>query len=325
MIVSFVATGRRCSETENHSNRLTIYSIIDIMNLRSLDLNLLVVLDALLDEAHVSRAADRLGLSQPATSAALQRCRHLFRDELLKRGRGTMHLTPKAEALRPPLKSLLAGVTDLIDPPQISLQEIRQTLRITMADYPALFVIEPLHRELQHSAPGIDLVIQPWHGADAARAALMDGTSDLAISVFPSAEDDLHREELLVEHYVIAMHAGHPAAEAFDLDSWLAWPHILVSGRGDTSTPLDVELLHRGLSRRVGVVVPNFQMVPALLRGSDMIAMLPSRVIPDDGELVCFAPPIPVPGFPLHLAWHRRRAKDNALQHVVRILAGLLQ
>ncbi|WP_201273047.1 helix-turn-helix domain-containing protein [Sinorhizobium meliloti] len=72
------------------------------MNLRSLDLNLLVVLDALLDEAHVSRAADRLGLSQPAASAALQRCRHLFRDELLERGRGTMRLTSRAEALRAP-------------------------------------------------------------------------------------------------------------------------------------------------------------------------------------------------------------------------------
>src|ERR1700756_5383646 len=102
------------------------------MNLRSFDLNLLVVLDALLDEAHVSRAADRLSLSQPATSAALQRCRHLFGDELLQRGRGTMTRTPKAEALRAPLKSLLTGVVELIDPTDVPLAEIRQTLRITI-------------------------------------------------------------------------------------------------------------------------------------------------------------------------------------------------
>ena len=295
------------------------------MNLRSLDLNLLVVLDALLDEAHVSRAADRLGLSQPAASAALQRCRHLFRDELLERGRGTMRLTPKAEALRSPLKSLLAGVTDLVDPPQAQLHEIRQTLRMTMADYPALFVIAPLQQELQQSAPGLDLVIQQWHGAKAARAALVDGASDLAISVFPPAEDDLHREELLSEHYIIAMRAGHPAAKEFGLDAWLRHPHILVSGRGESKTPLDDELARRGLARRVGIVVPNFQMVPSLLKGSDMIAMLPSRCVPEDGNLVTFAPPIPAPGFPLHLAWHRRRAKDAAVQHVAGILGRLLR
>ncbi|MBB2971747.1 LysR family transcriptional regulator [Mesorhizobium sp. RMAD-H1] len=295
------------------------------MNLRSVDLNLLVILDALLDEAHVSRAADRLGLTQPAASAALQRCRHLFRDDLLERGRGVMRLTPKAEALRAPLKSLLADVTDLIVPPEMPLREIHQTLRVTMADYPALFVIVPLQRELQDSAPGIDLVIQPWHGADAARAALNDGTSDLAISVFPPMEDDLHRQELLTEHYVIAMRKEHPAAESFDLETWLSYPHVLVSGRGDRRTPLDAELSGRGLTRRVGLVVPNFQMVPSLLLGSDMIAMLPSRCVPEDGSLATFLPPIPVPGFPLHLAWHRRREKDAALQHVAAVLAGLLR
>lgn len=295
------------------------------MNLRSLDLNLLVILDALLDEAHVSRAADRLGLSQPAASAALQRCRHLFRDELLERGRGTMRLTAKAQSLRGPLKSLLAGVTDLVDPPELSLAEIRQTLRIGMADYPALIVAGPLQRALADSAPGIDLVIQPWHGAGAARAALVDGSTDIAISVFPEEEPDIQREELLAENYVIALRPGHPAIAEFDLGRWLAWPHIVVSGRGEARSPLDADLAGLGLSRRVGLVVPNFGMVPDLLRGSDMIAMLPSRVMRASGDLVALPVPISVAGFPLHLAWHRRRAKDAGLQHVASVLAGLLR
>jgi DNA-binding transcriptional LysR family regulator len=295
------------------------------MNLRTLDLNLLVILDALLDEAHVSHAAERVGLSQPAASAALQRCRLLFRDELLERGRGTMRLTPKAEALRAPLKSLLAGVVDLVDPPEVPLSEIRQTLRVTMADYPALLVIAPMQQQLQHSAPGIDLVVQPWHGADAARVQLAEGTTDLAISVFPPADDDLHREELLVEHYLVAMREGHPIASDFDLDTWLGYPHILVSGRGDTRTPLDAELTRRGLARRVGLVVPNFQLVPSLLQGSDMISMLPSRVVAIQGGLVSFPPPIPIAGFPLHLAWHHRRHTDTALRHVAAIIASILR
>jgi DNA-binding transcriptional LysR family regulator len=295
------------------------------MNLRSLDLNLLVVLDALLDEAHVSRAADRVGLSQPATSAALQRCRHLFRDELLERGRGTMRLTAKAEALRAPLKSLLASVVELIDPPDLPLNEIRRTLRITMSDYPALLVTAPLQQELQKSAPGIDVVIQPWHGADAARVQLVQGSADLAISVFPPAQDELHREELLVEHYVVAMRENHPVAANLNLETWLNYPHILVSGRGDTRTAFDDDLAGRHLSRRVGLVVPNFQIVPSLLRGSDMIAMLPSRIVAAEDGLVTFPPPIPVGGFALHLAWHSRQASDKALQHVAGIVASLLR
>ncbi|TJZ90240.1 LysR family transcriptional regulator [Paracoccus gahaiensis] len=294
------------------------------MNLRALDLNLLVILDALLDEAHVSRAADRLGLSQPAASAALQRCRHLFRDQLLERGRGTMRLTAKAQALRAPLKSLLAGVTDLVDPPELPLAEIRQCLRISMADYPALFVTGPLQRALTETAPGIDLVIQPWHGAGAAKAALMDGSTDIAISVFPDDDPGIQRDELLSEHYLIALRPGHPAIPGFDLDRWLAWPHILVSGRGEAQSPLDAVLARLGRFRRVGLVVPSFGMVPDLLRGSDMIAMLPSRVMAAASDLVALPTPIPVAGFPLHLAWHRRRSKDRALQHVAAILTGAL-
>lgn len=290
------------------------------MNLRSLDLNLLVVLDALLDEAHVSRAADRIGLSQPAASAALQRCRYLFRDELLERGRGTMRLTPKAEALRAPLKSLLADVIDLVDPPQLPLSDIRQTLRITMADYPAIFAVGPLLRSLQATAPGIDVIVQPWYGAEAAKEALITGASDLALSVFPSPEDDLHRQHLLDEHYVVAMRAEHPAATTFTLKGWLAWPHIVVSGRGDNRGPLDTVLAEWGLTRRVGVVVPAFGLVPDLLRGSNMVAMLPSRCVPSGAGLITFTPPVSVPGFPLHLAWHKRRAGDVGLQHVAELL-----
>lgn len=294
------------------------------MNLRSLDLNLLVILDALLDEAHVSRAADRLGLSQPAASAALQRCRHLFRDELLERGRGTMRRTAKAESLRAPLKSLLAGVTDLLDPPELPLARIRQCLRIVMADYPALFVIGPLQRALADTAPGIDLVIQPWHGAAAAKAALVEGSTDLAISVFADDDADIQRDEVLTEHYVIALRPGHPAIPGFDLERWLTWPHILVSGPGEARSPLDADLARLGRTRRVGLVVPSFGMVPDLLRGSDMIAMLPSRVMAAAGDLVALPTPIPVTGFSLHLAWHQRRAKDRALRHVAAMLAAAL-
>ena len=297
------------------------------MNLRSVDLNLLVILDALLDEAHVSRAAQRLNLSQPAVSAALQRCRHLFGDALLDRGRGIMHRTPRAEALRAPLKSLLAEVRELIDPPEVPLAQTARTVRIVTADHPAAMMVGPLLEALARTAPLFDVVMMPWHGTGAAVAALVSGDADLAISVFPRDLEDIERTTLLEESYLVAMRRDHPAARAFDLDAWLAWPHVVVSGQGDRRTPLDSALERLGRTRRVGLVLPSFELVPELLARTDMIAMLGAHSLawrkPD--ALIAFPPPIPVSGFPLHLAWHRRQSGDSGLVHVIDTLCDVFR
>lgn len=296
------------------------------MNLRSVDLNLLVVLDALLDEGHVGRAADRVGLSQPAASAALARCRHLFGDMLLERGRGAMRRTAKADALRAPLKALLAGAAALIDPPEIPIEETEATVRITMADLPTTLAIGPLLAELARSAPRIDLVVQPWHGLEGARRALIEGSSDIAVSVFGPNEDHLHCERLRGETFAVAMRADHPAAAGFDLERWLAFPHVVLSGRGETRTFLDRDLEAMGLRRRVGLVVPVFGMVPPILRTTSLLALLPERVVKLSGEgLATFPPPIPVEDIALTLAWHRRRTRDPVLRHVADRLAAILR
>ncbi len=300
------------------------------MNIRAVDLNLLPVLDALLEEAHVSRAASRLNLSQPAASAALDRLRHLLGDPLLERGRGGMRRTAKAEALRAPLKDALAAVAAVLDPPAPSLAALRATVRVTMADAPAATVIGPLYARVAAEAPGLDLVLLPWAGAAAALEALAKGATDLAVSVLPEAEA-IHRAELLREEYVVAMRRDHPAAggEAgpFDLDRWLAHPHLLVSPRGETRGPLDAALLAHGRTRRVGLVVPSFLLVPAALAGSDLLAMVPSRALPPEAaaSLRLLPPPIPVEGFPLHLAWHARRHGDPAVRHVGGLIRALLR
>lgn len=296
------------------------------MNLRAIDLNLLVVLDALLDEAHVSRAAERLNLSQPAVSSALQRCRDLFDDPLLERGRGMMQRTQKAETLRAPLKSLLAGVHDLVDPPEVPLTEIRQTIRIVAADSLAALLAGPLLSDLRTSAPGLDIVFQPWRGAQPAELALFDGDADLAISVFERDVEGLERRQILFETYVVAMRRDHPAAHSFDLERWLEWPHVVVSGRGEARTPLDRNLEAKGRTRRVGLVVPFFHVVPELLVKTDLIATVPSSTVSTELKtaLAVFDPPLPVPGFPLHLAWHSRRNGDPALQHVADVVSKLV-
>lgn len=294
------------------------------MNLRSVDLNLLVILDVLLDEQHVGRAAERVGLSQPAMSAALQRCRQLFRDELLERSRGTMRPTPKAESLRQPIKQLLAAAAEIVAPPLVPIDEIKARLRLTMADLSALLVLEPLLADLARSAPGIDIVLQPWAGAEHARRALKDGSTDIAVSVFEADDEDLYCQPVSNEAYVVAMREDHPATQGFTLETWLSFPHIVVSGRGEARTALDSALAARGLTRRIGVVVPTFGMVVPLLRCTAMIGLVPEKLVHRVSGLSVREPPVDVPGIPLSLAWHRRRKNDPALRHVADRLAAHL-
>jgi DNA-binding transcriptional LysR family regulator len=287
-------------------------------NLRSVDLNLLVILDVLLDEVHVSRAAVRLALSQPATSAALSRLRHLFDDPLLERSEGAMRLTPVAESLRGRLKDLLGGAEALLDLQPQGVDQIRQTVRIATADHIAALIAVQLHARLVETAPGLDLIFQPYHGADAALDGLAKGAIDLAISPLPGAGPPFHRDELMRERWKVLMRKGHPAARTFSLDAWLAYPHVSVSGTGDIRVGLDDRLADLGRTRRVAMVVPSFLMVTPMVLESDLVTILPSRclALARDGDFAAFDPPIPMDEFPIHIAWHARRAGDVAVQHV---------
>ncbi|PQA88070.1 LysR family transcriptional regulator [Hyphococcus luteus] len=297
------------------------------MNLRSIDLNLLVVLDALLEEAHVSRAAARIGLSQPAASNALERCRHIFADPLLERRKGGMALTPKAESLRAPLKDALAGLSAVLTQPETDLTTLDQTVRLIMADLPAAIIAGALYARLAETAPNLSLAIHPWRSAGAALDALEAGTSDLAVSAIPEPGKHLRREELLREHYVVAMRREHPAAGDFSLARWLAFPHLVISAEGRMHGALDEALARRKLERHIGASVPSFTLAADIVLKTDLIGMLPSRAVPFEqrNEFAVFDPPIPVDGFALHLAWHARRDQDLATQHVGALIRKLLQ
>jgi len=297
------------------------------MNLRRVDLNLLVVLDALLDERHVSRAACRLGLSQPAASNALARLRDLFGDPLLERTRNGMVLTARAEALRAPLKTLLSDVTGVLDPPPPDLETLERTVRMVMADMPAREVVSPLLERLAETAPRMDLVVLPWRGADRTLDSLRQGDTDLALSVFDCEEPDIARVDLFEERYRAILRRGHPAADALTLERWLSWPHVMVSGRGERHSHLDERLAEQGLQRRVGVVVPSFLVVPDIVAASDMVALLPSSCLPDrpERDLIVCDPPLAVPGFMVSLAWHRRSDADPGIRHVVETVRDIVR
>ena len=288
------------------------------MNLRTVDLNLLVVLDALLAEQHVTRAGRRLGLSQPATSNALERLRRLFGDPLLERVPGGLKLTPRAEALREPLAGVLRGATALVGSEAVALRDLQQSIRLSVVDYWIPVVMGKVLRSIAENAPGLDVVCMPWSGASDTHAGLEAGTLDLAMSlVAPSA---LRFRPVRHERYVLAMRNGHPARKRLS-ETWLEHPHVVVSGEGMTSGAPDLALAERGKKRKVAVVVPSFLAVPGLLIETDLLALIPETVArlhlhrhsaAAARGIVFTRPPIDVPGFDVALAWHSRRDADPA-------------
>ncbi len=238
-----------------------------------------------------------------------------------------MQLTPKAEALRDPLKRALAALSGVIDTPETDVRQIERTVRLAMADIPASLLAVPLLNTLQRIAPGITLALLPWMSANDALHGLEKARMDLAVAVIPDVSGKLRRELLIQGSFVIAMRAAHPAAKQFSLDSWLAHPHVMVSSHGARRSPLDEQLLQHGRTRHVAIVVPSFLVVLPLLEKSNCIAMLPRQImgLPQARKLAFFEPPLKIDGFPVHLAWHERSDNDMAVSHVAQAIRDAIE
>ena len=283
------------------------------MNLRTIDLNLLVLLQALLEERHVSRAARRVGLSQPAMSNALDRCRQMFGDPLLERRGTAMRLTARAEVLRRSLTETLAQVDALVDQEPPGLDRIERTVTLVVADALAAVLIEPLLAATATAAPGITLAVRAWTSGAAALADVASGVVDIAVSVFrPGAPRGVLVEKMIDERYLLAGCAGHPALAEGAAQTWLDYPHVVVSADGATRTDVDDILAAMQTARRVGVAVPSFLLVPDLLRSSQMLALLPSLMLTGDraAGLMTMTPPTAISGFPIEMAVHQRHHAD---------------
>ena len=294
------------------------------MKLRGIDLNLLVTVDALLDEGHVGRAAERLGLSQPATSNALARARALFSDPLLVQvPPNGLRRTPCAEAMREPLRAALAELARIVTTGPPDLAELRGAVRLVASDVPAAALGAALTAELAKRAPGIDLIFHPWHAGDEVRR-LERGEVDLVVTVAPASHGSLRTQCLGTYPYAIVMQRDHPAAavETFDLDCWLAFPHIVVSGRGDRQGSVDEALARVGRHRRVAVVAPTFLHALELLCETELLAAFPIGVMESTAAARLTSRPVPLALAPvsLHLVRHRRTDMDPAVKLVAELV-----
>jgi DNA-binding transcriptional LysR family regulator len=274
-----------------------------------LDMRLLQAFEALAIERNVTRAAERIGMTQQGLSGQLARLRTLFDDPLFVRAKGGVAPTPRAEELAPAIRDVLSHLEALVTPESFDPAAFEGVVTIAATDYALALILPALLGRLRVEAPGLRIVIRP---ADAATLAsdMQEARIDIALIVPQFAPPGLHSERLFDERYVGVARIGHPAIVdgAVSLDEFCAYPHLLVSPfRGDALGPTDLALASIGRRRTIGLVVPSFSVVGALLLQTDLIAVLPDRLIGVmRHELSTFETPVPVDGFTLVAVWPPR-------------------
>jgi DNA-binding transcriptional LysR family regulator len=282
---------------------------------QEIDLNLLPVLRVLLEEEHVSRAAERLHLSIPATSRALDRCRRTFNDPLLVRqGRGVV-ATPRARELLVQLISLLDSLEVLRVPaPVFDPRVLRQTfvIRANEAVIGALgsALLVALHRE----APHAEVRFESEASDDLERVS--DGSASLAIGSYSMISREMVAESLVTEQMVVAMRADHPAAkQILTLKRFVALDHVVASRRGRARGPVDRYLSEFGFERRVVAVVPSFSAALAMALSSDAVTLVPKRLamlLSGTSGSALRKPPLGLPDIDVQQVWHGRLTSDPA-------------
>jgi DNA-binding transcriptional LysR family regulator len=286
-------------------------------DIRNLDLNLLKAFDALMDEGSVTRAAQRLVLTQPAVSAMLTRLRDNFDDPLFVRSQRGMVPTERALTLAGPIKQVLADINLLLQPIHFEPETAKMTYTIAATDYALKAVIVPLMAELKKQAPGIRVaVISVNH--DSLSRQMEQGEVDLALVTPQTTPEELHSSALYEEQYVCMMRADHPVAISgcVTLEQFCSLEHILVSNKGGFWGPTDEALAAMKLNRHIGLAVNSFLVLPEILGITDMIAVVPRRLACRHDNLVIMDTPLEVKGFTKSMAWHERSHRDPSHQWI---------
>lgn len=276
--------------------------------LLNIDLNLLKTLDALLDERSVTRAAERLCLTQPAVSGMLTRLRENFDDPLFIRSQRGIVPTLRALELAGPVKAILAEVGELLQPQQFDPALSQMTLHVAATDYALRTVIVPLIAHLRREAPGIRVAVVPVN-SETLPGQFEHGNVDVALLTPETTPPTLHTRQLFDEEYVCLMSENHPLAgcSALSLDDFCAQDHALVSWPGANFHGVtDQALAAIGRTRRVTLSVNSFLVLPEILRVSDLISVVPGRLATGLAGLVRLPPPLVIPGFSKIMVWHDR-------------------
>lgn len=285
---------------------------MSLKHLRGLDLNLLLALDALLDERSVTRAATRAGVTQSGMSRSLGRLRALLKDPILVRAGGGMLLTPRAEELQPELREALRRLDAVMGrEPAFDPSTARRAFRVATADYTMVVLVPALLARLEREAPGVELVAGPLPSP--LEGELLSGALDVAVAPPRPSSPGMVWTRLFADRNVCIAGRG-PPGKSLSLEAYCSLPHLVVSAQGRASR-VDEVLERRGLRRRVALRVPSFLLAPLLVARSDLVATVPARVaqrVAGPLSLRVYELPLPLPEFTVALGWHERFREDPA-------------
>lgn len=263
----------------------------------------------------MTRAAQRLGLTQPAMSGMLARLRESFGDPLFVRAQRGMVPTQRALDLRLPVRQVLAEIDALLQPPGFDPATARLTFTMASTDYALRAIAVPFIAALKPLAPHIRVALVPVENNGQMQPQLERGQIGLALLTPEYTPPEMRARTLYRERYVCVLRAGHPAAtgRGLTLAQFCALDHALVSYEGGGFHGVtDDALVKLGQRRAVTLSVKSFLILPELLRASDMVAVLPERLVAGvDGLAIC-EPPLEVPGFSQCAVWHERTHHDPA-------------
>ncbi|WP_434589597.1 LysR family transcriptional regulator [Pseudomonas sp. R4-76] len=283
-------------------------------NLRRLDINLLLTLDVLLAEHNVTRAAQRLNLSQPSVSVHLAKLRDIFGDPLLLPGPRGMRPTARADELREPLREALEALERAVAPASaFDPAQATHSWKIAATDYGESTVVLPALSGLREQAPGTRLAVIDLHPQQLVKEA-EQGVFDLALHISEDAPPELHRRPLFQERYVLTGRIGHPHLQtAPTREQFCSLEHVLVSREGGGFFGVtDRALADVGLRRNVVLSVPHFLMAMSVLVSTDLVAMLPSRLVRGNPALQVVDAPLQVPSYEMAMFWGERAHRDPA-------------
>ncbi|WNG18321.1 LysR family transcriptional regulator [Cystobacter fuscus] len=289
---------------------------INMLDIRGVDLNLLVSLDTLLEQANVTRAAARLGLSQPALSAQLARLREVFQDPLLvpsETGRG-MALTARALELKEPLRAALEELERIVKrPPVFDPMTAQRVFSIVANDNAVVMLgLGLLHRLRSGAGPGIRVSFQSPR-SDLLPGLLERGEVDVLLGSERTIPRGMKMRKLLDERFRMAQRKGHPRGTGtLTLEEYCGLQHVLVSSVGGSFHGfMDEHLEKQGHQRTVAVSVHTYTLAPMVLEATDYVCTLPARFLAGFADrLDCFELPLTLPDFTLSAAWHPRCQED---------------
>lgn len=285
--------------------------------LAALDVNLLVALDALLQDGSVTEAARRVGITQSAMSQRLARLREQFDDAILVRAGRGMAPTPFARRIQGRLRLAMRELEVVArERPVFDPATAERRFALATVDYLAMVWLPALQREIATQAPGVELAVRALEAGSIA-GELERGVVDLYLGVQGAAERGLETRLLYREGFAVVTRAGHPlAASDGDIEAYVRWPHVHVSPRREAGSLVDRALGELGLGRRVAVEVPFFGLLPGLLADSELVATVPETVAlrwAADPALRVAPAPVSLPRITICAAWHPTFAREPGL------------